>query len=198
MLLRRPDPLVAVAAIVAGCFHPSPSVAGGGSAIAAGAERRGEDEAMSDDLIALARKLEDMDFSTPEFLSNLTDDVTFEAAGSRDLLPWAGVWKGPEGLKSFRTLLGTKVKYDSWKPMAWFRDGNTVIEHAHATGTARESGIPFETDLLRLWVFRERKVSRMVTMYDTLSYALAVGAVTAGANADRKSTQSRPRQDPKK
>jgi ketosteroid isomerase-like protein len=177
VLLRRPDPLVAVAAIVAGCFHPSPSVAGGGSAIKAGAERQGEDKAMPDDLIALARKLEEMDFSTPEFLANLTDDVTFEAAGSRELLPWAGRWKGPEGLKSFRTLLGTRVKYNSWKPLAWFRDGDTVIEHAHATGTARESGLPFETDLLRLWVFRERKVSRMVTMYDTLSYALAVGAV---------------------
>lgn len=130
-----------------------------------------------DDLVALAQQLEEMDFGSPEFLSHLTADMTFDAAGPRDLLPWAGVWKGPDGVKGFRQALAEKLKYTSWKPIAWLRDGDTVIELAHVGGIAKETGKPYESDLVRLWVFKDRKVARMISAYDTLAYAEAIGAV---------------------
>jgi ketosteroid isomerase-like protein len=127
--------------------------------------------------VELAQRLEALDFGSDEFLNALADDVEFTAIGDHALLPWAGSFRGRDGVLEWRARLGGALKYDSWEPLSWVGEGDTVLELAHASGHARATGRSYESDLARVWTFRNGLVIRVVTFYDTLTYALAIGAV---------------------
>jgi ketosteroid isomerase-like protein len=129
--------------------------------------------------VELAQRLEALDFGSEDFLSALADDVEFTALGDPRLLPWAGTFRGREGVLEWRGRLVGALKYDAWEPIRWIGAGEIVLELAHARGHARVSGRSYESDLARVWTFRDGRVVRVVTFYDTLSYGLAIGAVSA-------------------
>jgi ketosteroid isomerase-like protein len=132
-----------------------------------------------DQYVDLAQRLEALDFGSDEFLAALADGVEFIALGDPDLLPWAGTFRGREGILEWRGRLVGALKYDAWEPLLWVGAGDLVLEVAHARGHARETGRSYESDIARVWTFREGKVIRLMTYYDTLGYALAIGAVRA-------------------
>jgi ketosteroid isomerase-like protein len=131
-----------------------------------------------DPYVELAQRLEALDFGSDEFLGALADDVEFIALGDPDLLPWAGTFRGRDGVLEWRGRLVAALKYDAWEPLLWAGAGEVVLELAHARGHARETGRSYESDIARVWSFRDGHVVRVVTYYDTLGYALAIGAVT--------------------
>lgn len=130
-----------------------------------------------DRYVDVARQLEALDFGSDEFLAALANDVEFIALGDPDLLPWAGTFRGREGILLWRSLLVGALQYDAWEPLQWIGAGDVVLEVAHARGHARESGRPYDSDIARIWTFRDGSVVRVTTFYDTLGYALAIGAV---------------------
>ncbi len=129
--------------------------------------------------VELAQRLEALDFGSDEFLNALAGDVEFTAIGDHALLPWAGSFRGRDGVLEWRARLGGALKYDTWEPLSWIGAGDIVLELAHASGHARATGRAYESDLARIWTFRDGLVVRVATFYDTLSYALAIGVVTA-------------------
>jgi ketosteroid isomerase-like protein len=129
--------------------------------------------------VELAQRLEALDFGSDEFFAALADDVEFTALGDPVLLPWAGTFRGRDGVLEWRARLGEALKYDTWEPRSWRGSGDIVLELARAGGHARATGRRYESDIARVWTFRDGLVVRVVTFYDTLSYALAIGAVRA-------------------
>src|SRR5215203_172989 len=78
----------------------------------------------------------------------LAPEVEWLVAGSPEVLPWAGVFRGPDGV--------------------------TVIEIVLAGGRARATGSAFESEVVRIWTFRGNEAIRVRSFYDTGAYERAV------------------------
>lgn len=103
----------------------------------------------------------------------LSDDVEWEVAGSPEVLPWAGTFRGRDAVRGWLETLDEHMDYDRFEPLEFFADGDTVIELVFASGRATGSGRPFESEIVRVWSFRGDEVVRVRSFYDTAAYERA-------------------------
>ncbi len=129
---------------------------------------------MEEDNLRRAREVEAMDFRSQAFLDAMAEDIEWWVAGPPDLLPWAGTFRGREGVARFVETLYKHLKYTRWESFQWIAKSDEVIEFAHAAGHARATGRPYESDVVRVWTVREGKVVRVRSYYDTAAYARAL------------------------
>ena len=104
------------------------------------------------------------------------DDVEWYVLGSPEELPWAGTFHGPDGVRRWMELLDEHMEYEHFEPLEFFADGDTVIEIVSAGGRARATGRPFESEVVRIWTFREGQAIRVRSFYDTGAYERSLEA----------------------
>jgi uncharacterized protein len=105
----------------------------------------------------------------------LARDVEWFVLGSTELLPWAGVFRGRDGVAEWMQRLDAHMEYERFEPIEFFADGDTVIEVVAAGGRVRATGRSFESEVVRIWTFRGAKVVRVRSFYDTGAYERALG-----------------------
>jgi uncharacterized protein len=103
----------------------------------------------------------------------LSDDVEWEVAGSPEVLPWAGKFRGRGAVRRWLEILDEHMDYERFEPLEFFAEGDTVIELVLAGGRARASGRPFESEIVRVWTFRGDEAVRVRSFYDTAAYERA-------------------------
>ncbi len=101
-------------------------------------------------------------------------DIEWWAAGPRDVLPWAGSWRGPEAVARWFDVLNGTLEYDTWEPYEYVVQGDTVVEFVRGGGRVRANGRRYEGEIVRVWTFREGKIARVRSFYDTAKYVEAV------------------------
>ncbi|MEX2612098.1 MAG: nuclear transport factor 2 family protein [Gaiellaceae bacterium] len=104
----------------------------------------------------------------------VADDVEWYVLGSPDVLPWAGTFRGRGGVRRWMETLDEHMEYERFELLELFADGDTVIEIVLAGGHARVTGRSFESEVVRIWTFREGKAVRVRSFYDTGAYARAL------------------------
>ncbi|GAC1334221.1 MAG: hypothetical protein NVS2B16_37790 [Chloroflexota bacterium] len=104
----------------------------------------------------------------------IADDIEWWAAGPRDLLPWAGTFRGQDGIRRWFEALGAALEYDKFEPQELVAQGENVVEVIHAGGHAKATGRRFESTIARIWTIREGKVVRVRSFYDTHAYVVAL------------------------
>lgn len=104
----------------------------------------------------------------------MSEDVEWFVPGPKDKLPFAGLWKGAEGITEFNRLLSETMRYDTVEIKEYIVDGNSVAAIFLGAGIARVTGKPFKSEILRLYTFRNGKIIRVRNFYDTSSYVSAV------------------------
>lgn len=104
----------------------------------------------------------------------LGDDVEWWAPGSRDRLPWAGTWRGKSGVADFFRVLNAEMDYDKFEAEELISAGDHVIAIVSAAGRAIRTGRPFESHIVREYLFRNGKIVRVRNFYDTASYERAL------------------------
>ena len=104
----------------------------------------------------------------------VADDVEWYVLGSPDVLPWAGTFRGKDGVRRWMALLDERLEYERFELIELFSDGDTVIEIVLAGGRARDTGRSFESEVVRVWTFREGKAVRVRSFYDTGAYERAL------------------------
>jgi uncharacterized protein len=103
----------------------------------------------------------------------VADDVEWYVLGSPDELPWAGTFRGSEGVRRWMDVLDEHMEYERFEPLEFFADGETVIEIVSAGGHARATGRAFQSEVVRIWTFRKGKAARVRSFYDTGAYERA-------------------------
>jgi len=103
----------------------------------------------------------------------VADDVEWYVLGSPDELPWAGTFRGSDGVRRWMEVLDEHMEYERFEPIEFFADGDTVIEIVVAAGRARATGRSFQSEVVRIWTFRDEKAVRVRSFYDTDAYARA-------------------------
>jgi ketosteroid isomerase-like protein len=115
----------------------------------------------------------------------LHENVEWEAIGPTELFPWAGTHRGHDGVRRWFDLLNSAMAYESFDLRELYADGETVIEVIAAAGTARATGSPFASEVVRMWTFRDGKAIRVRSYYDTQNYATALFDTQTPSPPDR-------------
>jgi len=104
----------------------------------------------------------------------LDESVEWEALGPVELFGWAGKHHGHDGVRVWFESLNAAMAYERFELLELYAEGETVIEVIAAAGTARATGRPFASEVVRIWTFRDGKAVRVRSYYDTYGYAAAV------------------------
>ena len=106
----------------------------------------------------------------------LAEDVEWHAAGPPELFPWGGTHRGHDGVRRWFATLNDAMAYSKFELRELYEDGDTVVELIDAAGEARATGLPFATEVVRIWSFRDGKAIRVRSYYDTYAYARSLAA----------------------
>ena len=104
----------------------------------------------------------------------LADTVEWWVSGPSEVLPFAGTWRGLEGVAEFQKKLGETMRYDKVELQRYIVSGDDVAAIFIGEGVARATGKPFRTEIVRLYTFANGKVVRVRNYYDTAAYVRAV------------------------
>jgi ketosteroid isomerase-like protein len=115
----------------------------------------------------------------------LADSVEWWVAGPPDELPFAGTWRGIAGIAEFERRLNATMRYDRVELRRYLVSGDDVAVVFLGAGVARATGRPFESEIVRLYTFREGRVVRVRNYYDTAAYVAAVRGQPADSLAVR-------------
>lgn len=113
-------------------------------------------------------------------IEQLSDEAEFRAPGDPAILPWAGTFRGPDGVRRQSELLGAHVKYEQFGPHQYFvsEDGSEVVVRSATRIRGLATDRVFESSFVCVFSFDGGRIARVQTWYDTLAYAIAIGAVT--------------------
>jgi ketosteroid isomerase-like protein len=106
----------------------------------------------------------------------LSEDVEWWAAGSRERLPWAGVWRGKAGVQEFFRILNSEMDYEKFEAQELIAAGDRVIAIVSAGGHAIRTGRPFESHIVREYRFSDGKIVGVRNFYDTAAYERALAS----------------------
>lgn len=106
----------------------------------------------------------------------LADSAEWWAAGSRDRLPWAGTWRGRDGIAQFFEALNRVMDYERFETEEYITEGGTVVAIIAAGGRAIATGRPFESHIVRVYTFEHGRIVRIRNYYDTAAYERALEA----------------------
>jgi ketosteroid isomerase-like protein len=104
----------------------------------------------------------------------LDENVEWWVAGPPDAFPWAGTFRGHDGVARWAEALNAAMDYTRFELLEIFAAGALVIEVIGAGGTARATGRRFNSDVVRIWTFSGRLAIRVRSFYDTQAYAQAI------------------------
>lgn len=104
----------------------------------------------------------------------LAPDVEWWAAGDSTRLPWAGTRRGADGIRDFSRVLGRHMRYTAFAMREYVVGADQVAVTIDAGGTARATGRPFASAVVRLYDVRDGRIVRVRSFYDTDAYARAM------------------------
>lgn len=104
----------------------------------------------------------------------MSQDIEWFVPGPKEILPFAGLWKGVSEITEFNRLLSATIRYDSLAIKQYIVDGDQVIAIFWAEGIAKATGKPFKSEVLRFYTFKDGKIIKVRNFFDTASYVSAV------------------------
>jgi len=104
----------------------------------------------------------------------LADSVEWWVAGPPEVLPFAGTWRGIDGIAEFERRLDATMRYDRVELRRYLVSGDDVAAIFVGAGVAKPTGHPFESEIVRLYTFSGGKVVGVRNYYDTAAYVAAV------------------------
>lgn len=73
--------------------------------------------------LELIKRMENADFSSEDFVNGLAEQVEWWVAGPKEILPWAGSYRGREAVREWVAILRENLKYDRWGRLnGWFKE----------------------------------------------------------------------------
>ena len=106
----------------------------------------------------------------PGILNVLSDEIVFDTPGP-SLLPWAGIWKGKNGVMDFFNQVGSSTSYQKFEPLDIIEEGDKVSETGRAEYTTIKTGKSGVSQWIMAWTLRNGKVEQVLNLWETYSIA---------------------------
>ena len=111
----------------------------------------------------------------------LADAVEWFVAGPAEVLPFAGTWKGIDGLWQLERVLQKAVRFDKVELKKYLVSGNDVGAVFTVEAYARGTGVAFASEVCRLYTLEEGRILRIRSAYDTAAVVRAISGHAAPA-----------------
>lgn len=108
----------------------------------------------------------------PFILARLTDDVTWESPGPKEI-PSAGTYSGKAGVTEFFHRLSGSDDVQLFEPQHFFADGNMVVVLGRYKAQVKSTGQVADLDWVHVFTFRGDKVASWKEYFDTAKVAQA-------------------------
>jgi ketosteroid isomerase-like protein len=109
-------------------------------------------------------------------LELLTDAVEWTEQGP-SVIPFAGTFRGREGIAEFFTLLDETLEFEQFEPRKFVGQGDTVVVVGYERGLVKPTGRTFEHEWAHVYTLRDGKIATGLFLEDT---AALVDALSAG------------------
>ena len=108
-----------------------------------------------------------------------TNDVVW---GSFDnpAVPFAGIYKGRDGVLKFFKALNEHVDYARFEPQEFYAQGDTVVVRGYHSAKAKDTGKTFGHEWAMFFKIRDAKVASYFCFVDTRDQAQAFEAPQSG------------------
>jgi uncharacterized protein len=112
----------------------------------------------------------------PAVLEALTDDVEWTMQGP-SVIPFAGTFRGREGIAEFFSLLGETLEFEQFEPRKFVAQGDTVVVLGYERDIVKQTGRGFEEQWAHIYTLRDGKIATGMFFEDTAAYVVALNAV---------------------
>ena len=113
-------------------------------------------------------------FGRPDVvLRELAEDVEWRVYGPEGLIPYAGVYRGHEGVKCFFDRLAEAVAIEAFDPREYVVQCDQVVAIGCEKGRAKPTGREFKNDWVHVFGFRNGKVAQFREFGDTAALVAA-------------------------
>jgi ketosteroid isomerase-like protein len=100
-------------------------------------------------------------------LTALADDVEWKVPGPREVLPFAGVYRGRRHVGEFFATLGATLEFESFQPKEFIAQGDKVVVLGSRRDRFRKTGRIVESDWAAVFTVRDRHIGSYVVYEDT-------------------------------
>src|SRR5919199_1815223 len=111
----------------------------------------------------------------PAVLDLLTDDVEWTLQGP-SVIPFAGTFRGREGIGEFFSVLDETLEFEQFEPREFVAQGDTVVVLGYERSVAKTTGRSYEQEWAHVYTLRDGKIATGRFFEDTAAEAAAIGA----------------------
>ena len=94
----------------------------------------------------------------PAVLDLLTEDVEWTLQGP-SVIPFAGTFRGREGIVEFYSLVGETLEFEQFEPHKFVGQGDTVVVVGYERSLAKPTGRTFEQEWAHVYTLRDDKIA---------------------------------------
>jgi uncharacterized protein len=111
----------------------------------------------------------------PAVLDLLTDDAEWTMQGP-SVIPFAGTFRGREGIAQFFTLLDETLEFEQFEPRQFIGQGDTVVVLGYERDVVKQTERGFEEEWAHVYTLRDGKIATGLFIEDTAAYVEALSA----------------------
>jgi uncharacterized protein len=111
----------------------------------------------------------------PAVLDLLTDDAEWTMQGP-SVIPFAGTFRGREGIAQFFTLLDETLAFEQFEPRQFIGQGDTVVVLGYERDVVKQTERGFEEEWAHVYTLRDGKIATGLFIEDTAAYVEALSA----------------------
>ena len=106
-------------------------------------------------------------------LNLVTEDIKWPCPGPTDILPYARVYHGKQGVADFFRLIYENKDFPGFEVKEFIGEGDRVVALGHWDAKSKKTGNPYSGDWAMVFYFREGKISEHKEYYDSYGEAMA-------------------------
>lgn len=111
----------------------------------------------------------------PALLNELIDDsCTWTSPGPKNVLPWAGTFKGKQEIATFFKHVGENLEFSEFAAIEMIEQGDTVVVLGMSTGRVRKTGKIVKDEWAHVFKFRHGKVVLFKEYNDTAASVVSM------------------------
>jgi ketosteroid isomerase-like protein len=107
------------------------------------------------------------------FLGCLSDDVEWVLSAVEGVVPYAGTFRGRDGVLRFLQAIGGAVEFEAFEPREFLAEGDTVAVVGFERGRVRATGKTFDNPWVLVFRLSGGKVTHFQSYEDTHAVAEA-------------------------
>ena len=104
----------------------------------------------------------------------LTEDVEWILPGPPEIIPFAGVHRGPQAVLQFFAVLDKTLEFEKFEPQAFLANGDKVVVLGCSRDRMKSTGRSVENEWAAALTLRNGKVARYQVYEDTAAFVTAL------------------------